>query len=72
MVARHTNTIRGEIMTLCKPKNIENFICVTSDISIILSKLGFIPTHREVGFDRIYFLKNEGIIKEVGKLGVQT
>ena len=72
MVATHTNTIRGEIMILCKPKNIENFICVTSDISLSLHKLGFIPMYREVGFDKIYFLKNEEIIGEVKKLGVQT
>lgn len=59
-------------MTLGKPKNIEDYICVTSDISFMLHKIGFIPMYREVGFDRIYFLKNEEIVEEVKKLGFQT
>lgn len=59
-------------MTLGIPKNIDNFICVTSEISLTLHKLGFIPMYREIGFDKIYFLKNEEIIEEVKKLGVQT
>lgn len=59
-------------MTLGIPKNIDNFICVTSEISLKLHKLGFIPMYREIGFDKIYFLKNEEIIEEVKKLGFQT
>ena len=55
-------------MTLGKPKNIDNFICVTSDISLSLHKLGFIPMYREVGFDKIYFLKSEEIIGELLKI----
>lgn len=55
-------------MILGRPENLDDYICVTSDMSIMLHELGFIPIFREVDVDKIYYLKNkelENIVKEV-------
>lgn len=55
-------------MILGKPIDIENYVCVNSDISKILHKIGYIPIYREIDVDNIYYLKNKYIeskIKEV-------
>jgi hypothetical protein len=61
-------------MILGKPKKLDDYICVNSQDSIILHKLGFIPEHREVYYDRIYYIKTEeleNIMKEVDIVGLQ-
>ena len=55
-------------MILGRPENLDDYICVTSDISIMLHELGFIPLFREIDKDRIYYIKSkdlENIAKEV-------
>ena len=61
-------------MILGKPKKLNKYICVNSQDSIILHKLGFIPEYREIDKDKLYYLKCDelkNIIKEVGIIGLQ-
>lgn len=61
-------------MILGKPKKLDDYICVNSQDSITLHRLGFIPEYREIEDDRIYYIKNielENIMKEVGIIGLQ-
>ena len=55
------------MIILGKPNNIDDYICVTSEQSKKLHKLGFIPIYREIGVDKIYYLKTEKICKILGK-----
>lgn len=50
-----------------KPKNLNDYICVTSEQSKKIHKLGFIPIYREIGVDKIYYLKTDEICKILGK-----
>ena len=55
-------------MILGRPENLDDYICVTSDISIMLHELGFIPLFREIDNYKIYYIKSkdlENIVKEV-------
>lgn len=56
-------------MILGKPKCLENYICVNSEQSCILHKKGFIPIYREIGEDKIYYLKTDKL-EEVIKGGI--
>ena len=55
-------------MILGRPNNLEDYICINSELSIKLSEIGFIPIYREIDIDRIYYIKSEeleNIVKEV-------
>lgn len=52
-------------MILGKPKNIDNFISVSSAQSEILHEMGFVPLYREIDKDLIYYYKDENIKKVV-------
>lgn len=55
-------------MILGRPENLEDYICVTSSVSVVLHELGYIPLFREVYYDKIYYIKTEeleNIVKEV-------
>lgn len=55
-------------MILGKPDNLEDYICVNSELSMKLNELGFIPIYRELNNDSIYYIKSielENIVKEV-------
>lgn len=65
------NMAKENNMILGKPNNIENYVCVNSKASKILHKLGFIPLYREIGLDKIYYMKCDNIEEEVKKIGIQ-
>jgi hypothetical protein len=44
---------------------LNNYICVTSDTAKELHKMGFIPCYRELGADRIYFVKTDELCKKL-------
>lgn len=53
------------MIMLGKPKNLNNYICVTSDVAKELHKMGFTPCYRELGADRIYFVKTDELCKKL-------
>ena len=56
-------------MILGIPNNLEDYICVNSELSTRLYEMGFIPIYREIDDDKIYYIKSEeleNIVKEVG------
>lgn len=55
-------------MILGKPKNVNDYICVTSKTSLILQEMGYNPIYREIQDDKIYYIKSielENIVKGV-------
>lgn len=55
-------------MLLGKPKNLNNYICISSKISIELHKIGFIPVYREIDEDKIYYIKTQELCEVVNRL----
>lgn len=54
-------------MILGTPNNLEDYICVNSELSTRLYEMGFIPIYREIDDDKIYYIKSkelENIVKE--------
>lgn len=56
------------MIILGKPKNIENYIVVKSEIANKLHQMGYIPVYRDN--DNIYFIKTDKLEKVVEKIGV--
>lgn len=57
------------MVMLGKPKNKDNYICVDSEDSIVLHKLGYFPVYRFIG--EIYFTKTDTILKVVEKCNLK-
>lgn len=53
------------MIMLGKPKNPNNYICVNSVVAKELHKMGFTPCYRELGADRIYFVKTDELCKKL-------
>ena len=53
-----------------KPKNESNYICVDSDVCIILHELGFQPVYRWK--NGIYFTKTNEIVEVIKQCSLKT
>lgn len=59
-------------MMIYKPRNQEDFICVDSETSKILHAEGFQPYCRELGRDRIYYIKNFKLVFFMEERGLSS
>lgn len=58
------------MVILGKPKNVDNYICVNSEKSKELHKLGFQPSYRDITSDKIYYVKSNKLCEVVNKIEI--
>lgn len=52
-------------MILGRPHNLNDYVCVTSEVAKELHNYGFEPLYREIDFDGIYFLKTDELVSKL-------
>jgi len=53
-----------------KPKNKSMYICVNSDVCVVLHELGFFPIYRDMG--DLYFTKTNEIVEVIKRCNLKT
>lgn len=58
------------MVILGNPNNVDNYICVNSEKSKELHKLGFQPSYRDIISDKIYYVKSKELYEVVNKIEI--